>query len=64
VRKLLDGLTKTELDRLDMTSMLRLGLRSGWQIAVSPVQGVWGEVDAPGDLALYHELIAASALER
>lgn len=64
VRRLLEGLSASEVDRLDMTSMLRMGLRAGWQVAVAPVQGAWGEVDAPSDLALYHKLIAARALER
>lgn len=53
-----------EVDRLDMTTLLRLGLQAGWRIAVSPVQGVWGEVDAADDLALYHRLFSFAALTR
>jgi L-glutamine-phosphate cytidylyltransferase len=63
VRQLLAALSEPEVDRLDMTSLLRLGLRAGWQIAVSPVCGAWGEVDAERDLELYHQLIPARALE-
>ncbi|HET8936165.1 MAG TPA: phosphocholine cytidylyltransferase family protein [Polyangiales bacterium] len=64
VRRLLDALSESEVDRLDMTSMLRLGLQHGWQIAVSPVCGAWGEVDAQRDLELYDKLIPAHTLER
>jgi choline kinase len=64
VRRLLDTLSEPELNALDMTSLLRRGLQDGWQIAVSPVSGPWGEVDAQQDLDLYHRLIPASALER
>ena len=64
VRRLLDALSNHELNQLDMTSLLRRGLQEGWQIAVSPVSGAWGEVDAQPDLELYHRLIPAGALTR
>jgi len=63
VRNLLESLNDAELDRLDMTSLLRAGLQRDWHIAVSPVSGPWGEVDAQGDLELYHQLIAPEALQ-
>ncbi len=50
------------IDKLDMTGLLRRVLGAGVAIALAPVQGVWGEVDEPGDLALYHRLIPAAAL--
>jgi choline kinase len=62
VKAALTALDDAAIDKLDMTSLLRLGLRAGWTIAVSPVQGPWGEVDEPGDLALYHRLIPATVL--
>lgn len=62
VRALLGGLSAAEIDKLDMTGLLRLGLQAGWRIAVSAVQGAWGEVDAPSDLELYERLIPAHAL--
>jgi choline kinase len=64
VRQLLDSLSAAEVDRLDMTSLLRRGLQQGWQIGVSPVSGAWGEVDSERDLELYHRLIPAQALAR
>ncbi|PAV48761.1 nucleotidyl transferase [Pseudomonas sp. HAR-UPW-AIA-41] len=62
VRQLLQRLGDEEVDRLDMTSLLRLLLQAGMPIAVSPVQGSWGEVDAADDLALYHQLFTPEAL--
>ena len=62
-RELIDALRDAELNRIDMTRLLRLGLQQGWQIAVSPVSGPWGEVDAQHDLELYHQLIPARAFE-
>lgn len=64
VRLLLANLSKEYVDRLDMTALLRLGLKAGWRIAVSPVQGVWGEVDSATDLALYHRLYSLAVLAR
>lgn len=40
-------------DRLDMTSLLSLGLSRGWRIDTVPVAGPWGEVDSASDLAAY-----------
>ena len=57
VRALLQQLDDEAVDRLDMTSLLRLLLQAGMPIAVSPVQGPWGEVDAADDLALYHRIV-------
>lgn len=62
VRQLLQGLDDARIDRLDMTSLLRLGLAAGWQIDAVAVQGPWGEVDEAGDLALYQRLITPQAL--
>lgn len=64
-RKVLDLLqdhSEAEIDRLDMTSLLRKGLAAGWRIHLCPVVGPWGEVDEPGDLALYHRIIPAAGL--
>lgn len=62
VRELLLQCGDEAIDRLDMTSLLRLLLQAGLPIAVSPVQGPWGEVDAADDLALYHRLFTPEAL--
>jgi choline kinase/gamma-glutamyl-gamma-aminobutyrate hydrolase PuuD len=62
VKQQLANLDEAAIDKLDMTSLLRRLLGAGVPIALSPVQGLWGEVDEPGDLALYHRLIPATAL--
>ncbi|WP_028454391.1 phosphocholine cytidylyltransferase family protein [Chitinilyticum litopenaei] len=62
VKALLAGLSDADVDRLDMTSLLRRLLAAGIRIGTVAVIGPWGEVDEPGDLALYHTLIPASAL--
>ncbi|WP_028448897.1 phosphocholine cytidylyltransferase family protein [Chitinibacter tainanensis] len=43
-------------DKLDMTSLLRHGLETGWHIATVPVVGPWGEIDFASDLAAYAEV--------
>lgn len=62
VKALLATMEAAAIDKLDMTGLLRMGLQAGWTIKVAAVQGPWGEVDEPGDLALYHRLIPAAAL--
>jgi choline kinase len=59
---LLQGLGDDVVDRLDMTGLLRRGIAAGWQVEVSMVVGPWGEVDEPGDLALYERLFSADDL--
>ncbi len=56
VTALLSGLDPEEGDRLDMTSLLRCGLATGWRIDTVPVRGAWGEVDSATDLAAYSEV--------
>ncbi|CAE6938143.1 phosphocholine cytidylyltransferase family protein [Ectopseudomonas khazarica] len=62
VRELLQQYDDAAVDRLDMTSLLRLLLQAGMRIAVSPVQGPWGEVDAATDLALYHRIVPLATI--
>lgn len=62
VKAELATLDEAAIDKLDMTSLLRRLLAAGAAIGLSPVHGPWGEVDEPGDLALYHQLIAPAAL--
>jgi len=58
VRALLDGLVPDQVDKLDMTSLLRRLLEQGTPIAAVPISGGWVEVDNPSDIALYERLIA------
>ena len=62
IRQWLLSLEASDVDRLDMTTLLRQLLATGERIAVSPVVGPWGEVDACEDLELYHRLLSAQAL--
>lgn len=56
VQDLLDKLEQQAVDRLDMTSLLRHGLATGWRIGTVPVKGAWGEVDSVSDLAAYSKV--------
>lgn len=47
-----------EVEKLDVTSMLRLLLERGLPIGAVPVAGRWCEVDNGDDLALYRRLLA------
>jgi choline kinase len=49
----LDALTR---DRLDMTGLLQRLLRRNVTINTFGTDGQWGEIDSPGDLALYERM--------
>jgi choline kinase len=58
VEKQLNKLSQNQLDRLDMTALLRLLLEQGVAINVVPVEGKWCEVDSEHDLRLYENKIS------
>ena len=49
----LDSLSDQQVDKLDMTSLLRELIENNIQIQTVPYKGSWGEVDSASDLALY-----------
>jgi choline kinase len=44
-------------DAMDMTTLLRAMLDSGFQIKTVGIAGQWGEIDSSGDLELYEKMI-------
>lgn len=58
VRDLLAGLSAEQIDKLDMTSLLRRLLQNGIPIATVGIRGGWVEVDNPSDITLYERMIA------
>lgn len=62
VERLLAALPEAELDRLDMTGLLRRLLAAGETITAVPNREPWGEVDQESDLSLYEGWIAAGKL--
>jgi len=60
VVRLLSSLTPIERDRVDMTGMLRRLIRTGTSVHAVAVEGPWGEVDSPEDLALYERELLGS----
>ncbi|ROL73514.1 transferase [Pseudomonas chlororaphis] len=58
VQRLLSGLSDAQIDKLDMTSLLRALLKAGIAIATVAIRGGWVEVDNPSDIALYEQRIA------
>jgi len=56
VESLLSSLQPSARDTLDMTSLMRGLLRSGYPIATLSTAGQWGEIDSPNDLALYERM--------
>jgi choline kinase len=62
VRAVLDGLAPAEVDALDMTSLLRLVLRTGRRVETVSCEGAWGEVDSGTDLAVCEDLVARGHL--
>jgi hypothetical protein len=44
-------------DAMDMTTLLRALLDSGFPIRTAGIAGQWGEIDSSGDLELYETMI-------
>lgn len=57
VREHLDSLPGAELDRLDMTALLKRLLARDVAITAVPVRGGWCEVDSESDLAAYEDAL-------
>jgi len=54
-----DGKTR---DAMDMTTLLRRLLDSGFSISTVGISGQWGEIDSSGDLELYEKMIREGEL--
>jgi len=63
VEALLDGLEAATRDRLDMTGLLRR-LLAGKTIPIGTfgTDGQWGEIDNPGDVELYQNMVRGGEL--
>ena len=49
-------------DAMDMTTLLRRLLDSGFPISTVSIAGQWGEIDSSGDLELYEQMIREGEL--
>ena len=58
VTTLIDDLGRAATDKLDMTGLLSRLIILGETISTLPISGNWGEIDTPGDLALYEKIFA------
>jgi len=58
----LQGLDPMRVDRLDMTSLLKLCLQAGVPICAVAIGEQWGEVDSEADLQLYEDLFRTGEL--
>jgi L-glutamine-phosphate cytidylyltransferase len=64
VEALLHDLEATARDRLDMTGMLRRLLAAGTvRMGTVGTDGQWGEIDNPGDIALYEAMLQHGELQ-
>jgi len=64
VERLLGTLDPAVRDRLDVTGLLRRLLQEKTlPISTFATDGQWGEIDNPGDLALYQEMIRSGELQ-
>jgi L-glutamine-phosphate cytidylyltransferase len=61
-RAFLAGLAPGQVDRLDMTSLLRALIGTGERIETVPCREGWGEVDSVSDLAVCEELVQQGRL--
>ncbi len=62
VAAVLETLDPASRDRLDVTSLLRRLISSGFPIATLGTDGQWGEVDNPTDFELYQRMVADGEL--
>jgi L-glutamine-phosphate cytidylyltransferase len=62
VQAVLDAVDQKTRDRMDMTTLLRTLLDTGFPIATVGITGQWGEIDSSGDLELYEQMIREGEL--
>jgi L-glutamine-phosphate cytidylyltransferase len=62
VESLRAALLPAARDRLDMTGLLHRLLGQSFSIATLGTDGHWGEIDNPGDLALFERMVADGEL--
>ena len=58
----LAGVDARTRDSMDMTTLLRRLLDSGFPISTVGISGHWGEIDSSGDLELYEKMIRQGEL--
>ena len=56
IERILDRHSASDVDKMDMTSLLALAIKDGVRIGGVPCVGAWGEVDSEHDLALYESM--------
>ena len=62
VEAVLAGVDAKTRDAMDMTTLLRALLNSGFPIGTLGIAGQWGEIDSSGDLELYEKMIREGEL--
>jgi L-glutamine-phosphate cytidylyltransferase len=62
VEAVLAALDAKARDAMDMTTLLRALLDSGFPIRTVGITGQWGEIDSSGDLELYEQMIREGEL--
>ncbi|HTS51316.1 MAG TPA: phosphocholine cytidylyltransferase family protein [Bryobacteraceae bacterium] len=62
VEAVLAGLDPKTRDAMDMTTLLRALLDSGFPISTAGISGQWGEIDSLDDLNLYEKMIREGEL--
>jgi choline kinase len=62
VEAVLAALDPKARDAMDMTTLLRSLLNSGFPITTVGISGQWGEIDSSGDLELYEKMIQEGEL--
>jgi choline kinase len=62
VEAVLAAVDQKTRDAMDMTTLLRRLLDSGFPISTVSIAGQWGEIDSSGDLELYEQMIREGEL--
>ncbi|MEZ5813111.1 MAG: phosphocholine cytidylyltransferase family protein [Alphaproteobacteria bacterium] len=58
IKEHLSGLCSQDVDKLDMTGLLRALIQKGETICSVSCEGIWGEVDTPFDQELYERIFS------
>ena len=62
VETILAGVDEATRNKMDMTTLLRRLLDSGFPIQTVAISGQWGEIDSASDLEIYEAMIKAGEL--
>lgn len=62
IKEHLSSLCSQDVDKLDMTGLLRALIQKEETVCSTPCEGIWGEVDTPSDQELYERIFSCEEM--